>query len=216
MSRSQQVQLDDRVLDYLLASSDPLPSGVTAALEKAREMGRSSMQVSEDQALLIRFLLRLIGARRVLEVGTFIGLSALVIADALGPEGRLTCLDRSTEWTDHARTLWEESGVAERIELRLGDAHETISGLEGPFDAVFIDADKTGYVDYLPRARTLLHPGGLLMVDNTLWYGRVVDSDPTEDDTRAIRHFNQILADDPAFDVVMVGVADGLTLARRL
>lgn len=216
MTRSQQVPLDDRTLDYLLASSDPLPSGVTVALERAREMGRSSMQVSEDQAVLIRFLLRLIGARRVLEVGTFVGLSALVIADALGPEGKLTCLDRSTEWTDHARRLWEESGVAERIELRLGDAHETISDLEGPFDAVFVDADKTGYVDYLQSAKTLLRPGGLLMVDNTLWYGRVVDSDTSDDDTRALRHFNQTLADDPAFDVAMVGVADGLTLARRL
>lgn len=216
MSRSQQVPLDDRTLDYLLASSDPLPAGVTEALDRAREMGRSSMQISEDQALLIRFLLRLIGARRVLEIGTFIGLSALVIADSLGPEGRLICLDRSAEWTDQARTLWEQSGVADRIELRLGDAHETIRRLEGPFDTVFIDADKTGYEDYLDRTRSLLRPGGLLLVDNTLWYGRVVDPEPSDDDTGALRHFNETLAADPAFDVVMVGVADGLTLARRL
>lgn len=216
MSRSQQVPLDDRTLDYLLAVSDPLPPGVATALSRARDMGRSSMQVSEDQALLMRFLLRLIGARRALEIGTFIGLSALVIADALGPEGRLTCLDRSAEWTDHARALWEESGVAGRIDLRLGDAHETIGGLEGPFDAVFVDADKAGYLDYLRQVTPLLRTGGLLMVDNTLWYGRVVDTDPTDDDTRAIRQFNETLVAEPAFDVVMVGVADGLTLARRL
>lgn len=216
MSRSQQVPLDDRTLDYLLASSDPLPDGVSIALTRAQGMGRSSMQISEDEALLIRFLLRLIGAQRVLEIGTFIGLSALVIADALGPAGRLTCLDRSADWTDRARVLWEESGVAERIDLRLGDAHETIGGLEGPFDAVFIDAEKPGYLDYLRQVTPLLRIGGLLMVDNTLWDGRVVDSAADDDDTRAIRQFNETLAADPAFEVVMVGVADGLTLARRL
>lgn len=216
MSRSQQVPLDDRALDYLLASSDPLPAGVTVAMARAEEMGRSSMQVSEDQAVLIRFLLRLVGAGRVLEIGTFIGLSALVIADALGPEGSLICLDRSDEWTGQARALWEESGVSERIELHLGDAHETVRRLEGPFDAVFVDADKKGYVDYLQQVTPLLRTGGLLLVDNTLWYGRVADPEITDDETQAIRRFNQALAADPAFDVAMVGVADGLTMARRM
>jgi caffeoyl-CoA O-methyltransferase len=216
MSRSQQVQLDDRTLDYLLTASDPLPPGVEVALNRADQMGRSSMQVSEDQALLIRFQLRLIDAKTALEIGTFIGLSALIIADAMGPEGRLICLDRSEEWTSNARILWEESGVAERIDLRLGDAHETIRELEGTFDAVFIDADKPGYIDYLRRVTPLLRPGGLLLVDNTLWYGRVADPAVGDEDTRAIREFNRALVADPAFEVVMVGVADGLTLGRRI
>lgn len=215
MSTSQQVPLTDELLAYVLSVSEPLPVGVTTALGRADEMGRSSMQVSPDQALLLRFLLRATGARRVLEIGTFLGLSALVIADAVGPDGRVVCLDRSAEWTEHARRLWADAGVADRIELILGDAHHTIGNVADNFDAVFIDADKGGYLDYLGKATPRLRPGGLLMVDNTLWSGRVVDPEDDSDDTEAIRRFNETLARDERYDVALVAVADGLTLARK-
>lgn len=215
MSSSQQIPLTEELLQYLLASSEPLPGVVSVAVSRAEEMGRSSMQVSPDQAVLMRFILRAVGARRVLEIGTFLGLSAVVIADAVGPDGRVICLDRSAEWTDHARQLWEDAGVADRIELRLGDAHDTIENVSETFDAVFIDADKTGYLDYLEKVTPRLRSGGLLMVDNTLWYGRVVDEVDTSDDTEALRRFNRALARDERYEVAMVAVADGLTLARK-
>lgn len=215
MSASQQVPLTDELLDYVLSVSERLPPAVSTAIRRAEEMGRSSMQVSPDQALLIRFLLRTAGARRVLEIGTFLGLSAVVMADAVGPDGRVVCLDRSAEWADHARTLWKDAGVANRIDLVLGDAHETIGNVTDSFDAVFIDADKSGYLDYLEQATPRLRSGGLLMVDNTLWSGRVVDSSNEETDTEAIRLFNSTLARDDRYEVAVVAVADGLTLARK-
>jgi caffeoyl-CoA O-methyltransferase len=213
---TQQVPLTDELLAYLVAHSDPLPEGLASPIRWAEEMGRSSMQVSPDQALLIRCLLRLIGARSVLEIGTFLGLSALVMAEAVGPEGSLVCLDRNAEWTDRAQALWEEAGVADRIDLRLGDAHETVRALSGTFDAVLIDADKAGYLDYLEQVTPRLRPGGLLLVDNTLWYGKVIDEAETSADTAAIREFNRVLASHPGYDVTMVPVGDGLTVARRL
>lgn len=211
----QQIELTPQMLDYLLANSEPLPPLVELPWEEAARLGKGSMQVAPDQAVLLRVLLRLIGARRVLEIGTFLGLSALVMADAMGPEGRVVCLDVSAEWTDRARQLWKQAGVEDRIELRLGDAHETVRRLEGPFDAVLIDADKTGYPDYLQQITPLLRPGGLLMVDNTLWYGRVVDATDDSEDTVALRHFNQTLASHPEYRVAMVAVGDGFTLAHR-
>lgn len=211
----QQIELTPQMLDYLLANSEPLPPLVELPWEEAARLGKGSMQVAPDQAVLLRVLLRLIGARRVLEIGTFLGLSALVMADAMGPEGRVVCLDVSAEWTDRARQLWKQAGMEDRIELRLGDAHETVRRLEGPFDAVLIDADKTGYPDYLQQITPLLRPGGLLMVDNTLWYGRVVDATDDSEDTVALRHFNQTLASHPEYRVAMVAVGDGFTLAHR-
>ncbi len=215
MSESQQVPLSDDLLSYVLSVSEPLPPAVAGAIRRAAGMGRASMQVSPDQALFLRFVLRTLEARRVLEIGTFLGLSALVIADAVGPDGRVVCLDRSAEWTDHARRLWEEAGVDDRVELVLGDAHETIGNIADTFDAVFIDADKSGYLDYLEQATPRLRTGGLLMVDNTLWSGRVIDPEDDSSDTEAIRRFNETLARDDRYEVAMVAVADGLTLARK-
>lgn len=212
---SQQVRLTPQVLDYVLAHSEPLPDLVRVPWEGAEELGRGSMQVAPDQAVLLRFLLRLTRARRVLEIGTFLGLSALVMAEAVGAEGRVVCLDVSADWTERARALWERAGVADRIELRLGDAHETVRELEGPFDVVFIDADKSGYLDYLEQVTPLIGSGGLLLVDNTLWYGRVVDETDATDDTVALRRFNETLASHPDYEVAMVAVGDGFTLARR-
>lgn len=212
---SQQIQLTPEVLDYLLASSEPLPASMETPWQEAAEIGKGRMQIAPDQAVLLRLLLRLIGARRVLEIGTFLGSSALIMAEAMSPEGRVVCLDMNPEWAEQARRLWEESGVSERIELHLGDAHETVRTLEGPFDAVLVDADKTGYLDYLEQVTPLLRPGGLLMVDNTLWYGRIIDPDDNSPDTVALRRFNERLAAHPDYDVAMVAVGDGFTLAHR-
>lgn len=185
-------------------------------MSEAEEMGMPNMQISPDQALLMRLLLRLVGARKVLEIGTFLGLSALVIAEAVGPDGRVVCIDRSPEWTDRACRLWESAGVRGRIEMRVGDAHETLSKVTETFDAVFIDADKTGYGDYLEKVSPLLRSGGLLMVDNTLWYGRVVDASDEGEATAALRRFNGALARDPRYEVTMLTIGDGLTVARKL
>lgn len=215
MTSVQQIPLDEPLLEYLVAHSHPLPARIGRPMERAGEMGRSSMQISPDQAVLVRLLLRVVGARRVLEIGTFLGLSALVMADAVGPDGQIVCLDRSDEWTAHARSLWEEAGVSDRIELHLGDAHETLRSLEGPFDAVLIDADKAGYLDYLDQVTPRLRSGGLLLVDNTLWYGKVTDASDHSPDTEAIREFNRVLAGHPDYEVAMVAVGDGLSVALR-
>lgn len=215
MSSVQQVPLDGALLDYVVAHSEPLPRQLDRPMKQARELGRSSMQISPDQAVLVRLLVRMVEARRVLEIGTFLGLSALVMADAVGADGEIVCLDRSDEWTSRARSLWEEAGVSDRIDLRLGDAHETVRSLEGTFDAVLIDADKAGYLDYLNQVTPRLRSGGVLLVDNTLWYGRVTDPTDTAPDTEAIREFNRTLADHPGYEVAMVAVGDGLSVARR-
>ncbi|CAN5803175.1 O-methyltransferase [soil metagenome] len=215
--RSQQVVMDDMVLDYLLDHSTPLPSQAESAIERARELGLPSMHVSPDQAVLMRFLTRLMGARSVLEIGTFVGLSALVLAEAVGPDGRVLCLDRSDDWTSHARRLWTDAGVDDRVELRIGDAHDLVRGLgdSDVFDVVFIDADKSGYLDYLEEVTPRLRTGGLMMIDNTLWSGRVASDDDSSNDTEALRVFNAHLADDGRYDVAMTAVGDGLTLARK-
>lgn len=218
MSEPQQVRLDRALLDYVLAHSAPLPPTLEQAVERAAGMDRSSMQVAPDQALLIRMLLRIIGARRVLEIGTFLGYSATVMAEAVGPEGRIVCLDVNGEWTARARELWKEAGVADRIELRLGDAHDLVRAMAPgeTFEAVLIDADKTGYLDYLEQVTPRLRHRGLLLVDNTLWYGRVTDPDDLSESTTALRRFNEALASDGRYDVAVVPVGDGLTVARRL
>src|SRR5690606_9141344 len=149
----------------------------------------------------------------VLEIGTFLGLSATVIADAIGPDGKLVCPDQSEEWTDHARRLWEEVGVSDRTELVVGDAPEPVRQLSGEFDAVFIDADKGGYLDYVEQITPRLRSGGLLLVDNTLWYGRVVGGSDDSPNTVAIREFNRTLADDSRYEVAVTAIGDGFTLA---
>jgi predicted O-methyltransferase YrrM len=164
-------------------------------------------------------LVRLTGARRIVEIGTFTGYSALAMALALPADGRLTALDVSPEWTAIARQYWQEAGVADRIELVLGPALASLdrllaAGAAGTIDLVFIDADKESYLAYYERALTLLRTGGLLCVDNTLWYGRVVDPAETGASTEAIRRFNRALGNDERIDLSLVPIGDGLTLAR--
>lgn len=217
MRLSQQVTLDDRLLEYLLENSYPLPPGIIDFASRAEELGFPTMQIAPDQAVLMRLLLRLVDARRVLEIGTFIGFSSSIMADAIGAEGTVVCLDRSEEWTGRARELWQALGLEERIDLRLGDAHVLLAEMDPgeTFDAVFIDADKAGYVDYLDQVTPRLRPGGLLMVDNTLWSGRVTDHTDNSADTLGLREFNRLLSAHPDYETAMVAVGDGLTVALR-
>jgi len=211
--------LDDRLYGYLLAHRSPDDDVVRELREEtARLGGHAVMQISPDQATLLRILVAATGARRAIEVGTFTGFSALAIARGMAPEGQLLCLDLSEEWTAIARRAWAKAGVARRIELRLGPAAETLRGLPASpqFDFAFIDADKRGYPVYWDEIVRRLRPGGLVAVDNVLWGGEVVQADKHGEDLDAIRQFNEMVLADTRVESVMLAVADGLTLARKL
>jgi predicted O-methyltransferase YrrM len=181
---------------------------------------RAGMQIGPDQGLFLGLLVRLLDARRVVEVGTFTGYSALAMAMALPPGGRIVCCDISEEYTSVARRYWREAGVENRIELKIGPAIATLAELlrtEGPGsqDLAFIDADKTGYQAYYEACLQLLRPGGLIAIDNVLWSGRVADPAVTDPDTAALRALNLEVRDDARVDAVVLSVGDGLTLARK-
>lgn len=211
--------LTDVLYEYMAAHRSPDGDVVRELRDETAALGDSStMQIAPDQATLLRILVAAIGARRAIEVGTFTGYSALAIAQGLPPDGRLLCMDVSEEWTRIARRHWEKAGVSDRIELRLGPAADSLRSLpEDPvYDFAFVDADKAGYEVYWKELVPRLRPGGLLAIDNVLWEGEVVESDKHGEDVEAIRRFNeQVLADDRV-ESVMLSVADGLTLARKL
>jgi len=211
--------LDDALYDYLVSHRSPDDAVVRELREETARLGdRAVMQISPDQATFLRILVAAIGARRAVEVGTFTGFSALAIARGLPKDGRLLCFDVSEEWTKVARRYWEKAGVADRIELRLGPAAETLRALpeERLLDFAFIDADKKGYPVYWEEVVRRLRPGGLVAVDNVLWEGEVVQADKRGEDVLAIRRFNELVLADTRVESVMLAVADGLTLARRL
>jgi caffeoyl-CoA O-methyltransferase len=175
------------------------------------------MQIGDDQAVLMEMLARAMGATRAVEIGTFTGYSALAVARGLGPGGRLLCCDISQEWTSIARAAWQEAGVANRIELRLGPALETLRALPPgeQFDFAFIDADKTGYAQYYEEVLTRLRPGGLILLDNTLQGGHVVGDLPDDEDVAAIRSLNDAIAGDPRVKVVLIPIGDGVSLVQK-
>lgn len=175
----------------------------------------AGMQIGADQGALLQILARLIRARRCIEVGTFTGYSALAVALALPPGGKIVCCDVSEEWTAIARRYWKKAGVDRKIDLRLGPAVETLKALKGRFDFVFIDADKPNYSRYYERCLQLLRKGGLIAVDNTLWGGSVINPQKQSESTRALRIFNKRLARDPRVDIALVPIGDGLTLAVK-
>ncbi len=177
----------------------------------------SMMQIAPEQGAFLTLLTRAIGARRALEVGTFTGYSSLCIARGLPEDGSLLCCDVSEEWTSIGRRYWEEAGVAKRIELRIGPAADTLRALpaEEDLDLTFIDADKPGYPTYYAEALARTRSGGLILVDNVLWTGRVADPEADDEQTRAIRDFNAQVAADERVDRVMLPIADGLTLLRK-
>ncbi|WP_030823412.1 O-methyltransferase [Streptomyces hygroscopicus] len=183
-------------------------------------MGQA-MQVMAEEGQFLAFLVGLIGARNVLEIGTFTGYSTLCMARAIPPDGRLVTCDITSKWPDIAAEYWAKADVADRIDVRIGDAGETLSGLlaeDGPgaFDFVFIDADKANYRRYYEAALDLVGPGGLIAVDNTLFFGRVIDPAAQDADTVAIRELNASLRDDHRVELSLLPVADGITLLRKL
>lgn len=211
-------QLSPEVHAYLVQHGTPPDAVQQELIEETKRLGGISlMQIAPEQGAFMTLLARAIGARRAIEVGTFTGYSALCIARGLGPEGRLLCCDVSAEWTGIARRYWEKADVADRIELRIGPAAETLAALpvEPVFDLAFIDADKGGYPVYYEEILKRLRPGGLILVDNVLWFGRVAD--PTADDeaTGQIRAFNAKVAADARVEAVMLPIGDGLTILRK-
>ena len=215
----QSFLLSAELADYVRGAADPPDDVVAELIAETAAMtatgdGRPTYQVAPEQAALLTLLTRISGARWAVEIGTFTGLSALAIARGLPADGGLLCLDRDARWTDVARRYWARAGVAERVELRLGEAAEVLAGLpvRPTFDLAFVDADKTGYAGYVDALHPRMHPGGLLVLDNTLRAGRVLD--PRDDDDRAIAALNTALAADERFDTVLLPVADGLTLLR--
>jgi caffeoyl-CoA O-methyltransferase len=211
--------LDEALYAYLVAHRTRDDEVAVELQEETARLGeRAVMQVSPEQATFLRILVASTGARRAIEIGTFTGYSALAIARGLPDDGRLLCLDVSPEWTDIARRFWAAAGVADRIELRLGPAAETLRALpERPtFDFAFIDADKKGYPLYWEEVVRRLNPGGLVLVDNVLRRGDVVRPEQRGEGITAIRQLNEIVRADARVESVMLAVADGLTLARRL
>lgn len=207
-----QVPVTEELHDYMVAHGMPLDEIATGLVAETQELGDAAgMLTTADQAALLTTLTRLVSARRAVEIGTFTGFSALAISRGLPDDGELICLDVSDEWTSIGRRYWERAGVADKIDLRIGDAHESAKKLEGEFDLAFIDADKDWYIQYFEDVLPLIRPNGLMMFDNTLAGGRVVNADGPADR----KEFNAHVAEDDRVDVVMVGIGDGLTLVRK-
>lgn len=214
------LNLGDNLYEYLLSVSLRDTAGAKALREKTDKLEMGMMQVSADQAQFMGLQLKLIGARRLIEIGTFTGYSAMIMAGHLPVDGELIACDVSEEWTAIGKPYWQQAGVSERIDLRLAPALETLESLlkEGQqesFDAAFIDADKGNIRSYYEACLKLIRPGGLIMVDNVLWGGSVADESKQDDDTCAIRDLNIFLLGDERVDISMVSIGDGLTLARK-
>jgi caffeoyl-CoA O-methyltransferase len=218
-SRPKFTTLDESLYQYLLAHRTPDDDVVRELREETAKLGqRAVMQIAPDQATFLRLLVAATGAKRAIEVGTFTGLSSLAIARGLPKDGRLLCLDVSEEWTAIANRAWVKAGVADRIELRIAPAAETLRALppDPAFDFAFIDADKKGYAVYWEEILRRLRPGGLIAADNVLWEGEVVKPEEQGEDVVAIRRFNELVLQDSRVECVMLAIADGLTLARKL
>jgi caffeoyl-CoA O-methyltransferase len=216
----QTTPLSDELYKYLIDVSLRDQEVLRALREETAGLPDATMQIGPEQGQFMGLLVELIGARNVLEIGTYTGYSALVMALQLPDEGRIVACDVSEEWTRIAQRYWAQAGVADKIDLRLAPAVETLESLlsegrAGTFDFVFIDADKTNYDVYYELALTLLRPGGLIAVDNTLWDGKVADEDVDDPDTEAIRAFNLAVYADARVSLSLVPLGDGLTLARK-
>jgi len=217
----QTLNLNESLYKYLLSVSlrdTPLHQ---ALRDETNRLEMGMMQVSPDQGQFMALLVKLIGARRVIEIGTFTGYSALLMAEALPDDGRLIACDVSVEWTTMARRYWRQAGVERKIELRLAPALGTLNELiagggAGTFDFAFIDADKLNLRDYYERCLSLLRAGGLIVVDNVFWGGSVANPDDRREATVAIRRFNEFIFGDTRVDFCMVPIGDGVTLARKL
>jgi caffeoyl-CoA O-methyltransferase len=213
-------KVDDALHEYLYAHRTPDDAILNELREETRRAigERSVMQIAGEEGTFLGLLVAAIGARRVVEIGTFTGYSALCMARALPPGGTLLCCDVSAEYTAIGRRYWEKAGVASKIELVHGPALATLKGLppDRGFDFAFIDADKENYCNYYEEILRRLRPGGLIAIDNVLWSGRVLDAKDQSVDTKGIRAINERVANDARVQSVMIGLSDGLTLARKL
>ncbi len=217
---NRSIVLTDSLYEYMNDVSLREPPLLLALREETAELTQRSMQISPEQGQFMALLVRLTGARRCLEVGVFTGYSSLATALALPDDGRVIACDVSEEWTAVARRYWKRAGVDHKIDLRLAPATETLDALVaegqgGTFDFAFIDADKTNYLAYYERTLALLRTGGLALVDNTLWSGRVADPEVADADTVALRHFNEVLHRDERVDLSLLPMGDGLTVVRK-
>jgi predicted O-methyltransferase YrrM len=219
MSR-RTIQVTERIWNYLIEETLREPPLLAELRAETAELDNPDMQISPVQGRFMALLVELTGARRILELGSFTGYSSLSMALSLPPDGRIVCLDKSAEYTAVARRYWARAGVGERIELRLGEAAAGLAALraegrDGGFDLVFIDADKDNEDHYYEEALHLLRRGGLIVVDNALWGGRVADPENTDPTVAAIDRLNRKVRDDERVTMALIPVADGLLLARK-
>ena len=215
------ITLDDKLYDYLLSVSLRDCETRKALRAETNQLEMGMMQISPDQGQFMAMLIKLINAKRIIEVGTFTGYSALCMAQSLPDDGLIVACDVSTEWTDIAKPYWQQAGVDKKIDLRIAPALDTLNKLieeggAGSFDFAFIDADKENQLNYYELCFQLLKQGGLLAIDNTLWGGSVVDSNNNEESTLAIREFNNFIHQDQRVDISLIPIGDGLTLAQKI
>ena len=212
--------LTDALHDYLQAHGVRESDAMRRLREETARHEMAMMQISPEQGALMALLAELIGARRALEVGVFTGYSALAVAEAMGSDGRLTALDVSADYTAIARRFWAEAGLAERIELRLGDARESLAalraeGLDGAYDFAFIDADKSGYDIYYEQCLALVRPGGLILLDNTFHMGQIAEPERWAENAPVVDGLNKKIKSDERVTMVMLPIGDGLTICRK-
>ncbi len=220
MSR-QTLQLTPVLYDYILSVSLREPSILTDLREETAKLESAKMQISPEQGQLMSWLVQLIQARKALEVGTYTGYSALVTALAMPEDGKLVACDISQEWTDIAKSYWRKAGVAHKVDLRIAPALETLDkllqqGEAQSFDFAFIDADKENYPLYYERVFQLIRVGGLILLDNVLLDGRIVDAESRSESVKAMRMLNEKLHEDPRINLTLLPISDGLTLVRKV
>ena len=210
--------LDEKLFEYILDHTSQPDETQQSLIETTSELGKvSAMQIAQDQGVFLYMLVAAIRPDFAVEVGTFTGYSSLAIAKALPENGKLLCCDVSEEWTSIANRYWEKAGVAEKIELVIAPAKETLANLPDgkKIDFAFIDADKGGYLRYYEEIVSRLSEHGLIAIDNVLWSGKVVDAEISDDDTVSMRNFNDYVAKDERVSSVMLSIGDGLTLVKR-
>jgi len=214
------VQITEALADYIRGVTPAEPAALQSLREETQGIKGAGMQIGADQGRLMQVLVRLIDARRCVEVGTFTGYSALAVALALPAGGRIVACDVNEEWTAIARKHWKKAGVAEKIDLRIAPAVETLDTLiaeggAGRYDFAFIDADKQSYDAYYERVLTLLRPRGLMLIDNVLWSGTVADPRANDKDTQALKRLNAKIAGDARVAAILLPLADGITVAMK-